>query len=79
MAEITTTLVMETRATRYHFRNNSTSGLMVHEITRGVVVTPGQKATKTMQLSINNPTIAIAIFTTMIIIEITDGVGQKVK
>ena len=45
---MTTTLVVETRATRSHFGDNSTDGIMVHAINRGFVVAPRQKATKTM-------------------------------
>ena len=48
MLEMTTMLVVATRATRSHFGDNSTSGLVVHTIIRGVVVTPRQKAVKKM-------------------------------
>ena len=74
-----TLIVAETRETRYHFLDSSTSGLMVHAITRGVFVNLSQKATKPMQLSINNSTGVIAILTIMIIIKMPDGVGPTVK
>ena len=79
MAEMITILVVEKRATRYHFRDNYTSGLMVNAITRGVVVAPRQKATKKMKIQISNPTGAITIFTTVTTIKMPCIVGQTVK
>ena len=71
---MTTTLMVETRATRSHFEDNSTAGLMVHEITRRDVVAPRQKATRTMKLSINNSIGAIEIVTTVIRTTMPGGV-----
>ena len=71
--------MVEKRATRYHFGDTSTSGLMVHEITRGVVVSPSQNSTKKMQLSVKYSTGAIKIVTTVIGITMPAGVGQTVK
>ena len=48
MAEMKTAPVVATRVTRYHFVDNYTSGIMVHAITKEVVVAPRQKDTKTM-------------------------------
>ena len=45
MVDITTTLVVAKRATRPHFGKKDTDGLMVHVITRGVIVEPSQKTT----------------------------------
>ena len=52
---------------------------MVHEITRGFIVAPRQKATKKMRRSINNSTGAITIFTIVILITIPDGARKTVK
>ena len=74
MVEITTTLVVATGATRSHFGDNYTAGLVVHEITVGVVVAPSQKSTKIMWLSINKSTVVVAIVTIVIRIKMPDGV-----
>ena len=75
MAEMKTTVLVATKETRPHFGENSPAELMVHEITRGDVAAPIQKSTKTMQLSINNSTGAIEIFTIVIRITMPDGLG----
>ena len=74
MVETTTTLVVATRATRSNFGYNYTYGLMLHKITSGVIVAPRKKATKTMRLSINRSTVAIVIFTIVIIITTIESV-----
>ena len=43
-----TSPVIATILSRYHFGDNYTAGIMVHEITQGVVVNPIQKATTTI-------------------------------
>ena len=48
MAEMKTAPVVATRVTRYYFVDNYTSGIMVHAITKEVVVAPRQRDTKTM-------------------------------
>ena len=68
-----TTLVVSKIATRYHFRDNSTAGIIMHVITGGVVVAPRQNATKTMRLSINNSIGVISIVTITTRITIPDG------
>ena len=74
-----TPLVVETIETRYNFGENSTDGIMVHAINRGVVVAPRNKSTKTMRPSINNSKGAITIVTIAIRITMPGGVGQTVK
>ena len=54
-------------------------GLMVHAITRGVVVAPRKKSTNTMQLSIKNSMGEIIIFTIVITITMPEGVVQKLS
>ena len=76
MVEMTTTLAVAKTSTRSHFGNNYNAGIMVHSITRGVVVDPRQKATKKMKLSINNSMGVISIVTTVIRRTMPDGVGQ---
>ena len=56
MVGITTALVVETGATKSHFGDNYTSGLVVHTITKGVISVPSHKAKNTMKLSINSST-----------------------
>ena len=63
--EITTAQLVETRVTSSHFGNNYTDVIMVHAITKGVLVAPRQIDTKTQQNSINNSTAAVEIFTTV--------------
>ena len=41
MVEITSAPVAGKRVERAHFGENSTAGIMVHEITKGVFVAPG--------------------------------------
>ena len=79
IVETTTTLVVVTRASSYQFVDNYTAGLMVHAITRKLVVGPRQKARKTMQLSINYSTGAITIGIIMIIITRPGDVVHTVK
>ena len=66
MSKMTTTLVVETRARRSHFGDSSTARLIVHEITRGVIVSQKKKTKNTMQLSMKNSTGVIEIFAIVI-------------
>ena len=66
MVEMTTAPVVETRVKRSHFGDNSTSGIMVHAITKEVVVAPRQKVIKKMLHSINNSTGEIEIITIVV-------------
>ena len=79
MVEMKKSLVVATRVTRYHFVENSTDGIMVHAITRGFVLAPRQKYTKTMYLLISNLTGAITIVTTVIRITMPGCARQTVK
>ena len=54
-----TALVVATRVTRPHVGETYTDGLIVHEITKGVIVTPSQKSTYTMQHLIKKSTVAM--------------------
>ena len=60
---MTTKPVLETRVTRSYFGDNYTDGLIVHAISKGLVVSPSQKATNTIKHSIDNSTVTITIFT----------------
>ena len=60
MVEATTVPVVVIRS---HFCENITDGLMVHEITKIVVVSPRKKATNIHQHLINNSTRVIEIIT----------------
>ena len=71
--------MVETRATRSHFGENYTAGIVVHAITVGILVAPGQKAKNTIQISINNSTGVINIFTTTIRVTMTECLGHTVK
>ena len=73
------TVVVETKSTRLQFGDDSITGIMVYLITRRVIVSPRQKATRKMRLSINNSTEAIKIVTIVMRITMPDGVGQTVK
>ena len=66
---------MATREKSPHFGYNYTSGIMLHDINRWVVVSPNQDSTKTIRLSIHNSTEVVAIVTIVIRITIHDGVG----
>ena len=63
LVEMKISLVMETRVIRSHFGEISTAAIMVHEITKGVLVAQRQKATNTQQHSIKNSTGSIEIVT----------------
>ena len=52
---------------------------MLHAITKGLVVTPSQKATNTQQHLINTSTGAIATFAIIKIKTMPDSVGHTLK
>ena len=79
IVKMTTTLVVETRATRSQFGENSTTGLMVHAINMLVVVAQRHKATNKMQLSINKSTGELIIVTIIRRTTTTDNVVHIVK
>ena len=66
MMGMTTTPVVETIVTRSHFGDNSDAGLIVHAITKGVIVYPRHNTTKKLQHSINNSTGEVSIVTIVI-------------
>ena len=51
MVEMTTSLVLAAKSTKYHFIDNSTDGHILNAITMAVVVATRKKATNTKRLS----------------------------
>ena len=62
-----------------HCGDNSTYGIMVHAITKGVIVAPRRKATNIQQHSITTSTGTIEIVTIVIENKIPEDVGRIVK